>query len=144
VIDEPSLARFGQWPWPRTRLAELVKKIGDARPAAIGLDLFFPEPDRFSPDRIATELTDVPEDFTRWLAARRGNDVQFAEAIAERRVVLGIAAGETDPRFTNPPRGSPVRVRWRREPARLPGAHRQHRDHRPRRRGARPHQLGPR
>ena len=110
VIDEPSLARYGQWPWPRTRLAELLTKIGDARPAAIGLDLFFPEPDRFSPDRIATELTDVPEDFTRWLAGRRGNDAQFAEAIAGRRVVLGIAAGENDPRFANPPRGSPVRI----------------------------------
>jgi hypothetical protein len=50
VIDEASLARHGQWPWPRTRIAELIERIDAARPAAIGVDLFFPEPDRFSPE----------------------------------------------------------------------------------------------
>src|SRR5206468_3811987 len=26
-VDEESLRRFGQWPWPRTRLAELVDRF---------------------------------------------------------------------------------------------------------------------
>ncbi|MEI9901713.1 MAG: CHASE2 domain-containing protein [Hyphomicrobium sp.] len=32
-IDDASLARIGQWPWPRTRLAEIVEKLqaGPAR-----------------------------------------------------------------------------------------------------------------
>ena len=110
AIDEPSLARYGQWPWPRTRIAELVERIADAKPVAIGLDLFFPEPDRFSPDKIAAEVPDIPEDFARWLKSRRGNDALLAETIARKPVVLGITGGDADPRFTNPPRASPVRI----------------------------------
>ena len=48
AVDEPSLARYGQWPWPRQLLAELVDRVREARPAAIALDLLFPEADRFS------------------------------------------------------------------------------------------------
>src|SRR5207237_10367282 len=45
-IDEASLASRGQWPWPRTLVAELVTRIAAQKPAAIGLDLLFSEPDR--------------------------------------------------------------------------------------------------
>ena len=38
AIDEEALARYGQWPWPRTRVAELIARISDHQPAAIGLD----------------------------------------------------------------------------------------------------------
>ncbi len=55
LIDENSLARIGQWPWPRTRVGELVELIASHQPAAIGLDLIFPEPDRFSPGAMAGE-----------------------------------------------------------------------------------------
>ena len=48
-IDEASLARHGQWPWPRTLLAALIEQIDRGRPAAIGIDLVMPEPDRLSP-----------------------------------------------------------------------------------------------
>jgi CHASE2 domain-containing sensor protein len=110
AIDEPALARYGQWPWPRTRVAELLGKISEGQPAAIGVDIFFPEPDRFSPETIAGEINDVPPEFAKWLKSRRGNDEMLAEALASKRVVLGIAGGEPDPRFRNPPRGSPVRI----------------------------------
>src|SRR2546422_6381136 len=39
AIDEESLRRHGQWPWPRTWLARLVARLAEARPAAIGIDL---------------------------------------------------------------------------------------------------------
>jgi len=55
AIDEPALGRYGQWPWPRTRLAELVDRIARYQPAAIAFDLFFPEADRLSPSAIARE-----------------------------------------------------------------------------------------
>ncbi|MGH8637801.1 MAG: CHASE2 domain-containing protein, partial [Burkholderiales bacterium] len=48
-IDEPSLRRLGQWPWPRTQVAQLVQAIAAHAPAAIGFDVLFPESDRFSP-----------------------------------------------------------------------------------------------
>ena len=47
VVDEEDLRRYGQWPWPRTRIAELVERIAEHKPLAIGFDIFFPEPDRF-------------------------------------------------------------------------------------------------
>ena len=35
AIDEEALQRFGQWPWPRTRVAQLITGISAAKPAAI-------------------------------------------------------------------------------------------------------------
>ena len=35
-IDDVSLARYGQWPWPRTLLARLVELIGRGSPPRSG------------------------------------------------------------------------------------------------------------
>ena len=45
-VDDESLKRLGQWPWPRERLAELVKTLKDAGAAAIVFDFLFSEKDR--------------------------------------------------------------------------------------------------
>src|SRR5271169_3875669 len=55
-IDEESLRKLGQWPWPRTLLADLTDKLTNAGTAAIGYDLIFPEPDRTSPQRLLPTL----------------------------------------------------------------------------------------
>ncbi len=47
-VDEVSLASVGQWPWPRYRVATLIERIAANKPAAIGLDIGFPEVDRVS------------------------------------------------------------------------------------------------
>lgn len=47
-IDEVSLSSVGQWPWPRYRVAALLKQIAAEQPAAIALDVLFPESDRSS------------------------------------------------------------------------------------------------
>ena len=49
-IDEDSLARIGQWPWPRTVVADLVGKLAGAGATAIGFDILFSEPDQTSPE----------------------------------------------------------------------------------------------
>jgi len=51
-IDDVSLSALGQWPWPRYRIGALIERVVDAKPAAVGLDIFFPEPDRSSLDSI--------------------------------------------------------------------------------------------
>ena len=116
AIDEHSLREFGQWPWPRTRVAELLRRILDAKPASIGLDLFFPEPDRFSPATSAATVPGIPPEVAKWLVSLPTNDSLLAEAITGRNVVLGIS-GEVDPdsRFTAPPRSEPVRFLTERE-----------------------------
>jgi adenylate cyclase len=51
-IDEKSLAAYGQWPWPRTLLAELIRDIEQYQPLAIGVDILMPEADRLSPQQL--------------------------------------------------------------------------------------------
>src|SRR4030095_3070275 len=53
AIDEESLRLHGQWPWRRTWLAQLVARVAEARPAAIGIDIVMPEAARLSPPRPA-------------------------------------------------------------------------------------------
>lgn len=43
-IDENSLAAVGRWPWPRDQLAQLLEKILEQQPTALGLDVLLPEP----------------------------------------------------------------------------------------------------
>jgi adenylate cyclase len=45
-IDEHSLTRYGQWPWPRDVIARLVARLREERAAVVALDIMFPEPDR--------------------------------------------------------------------------------------------------
>ena len=55
-IDEESLSRYGQWPWPRYRIARLLEKIRDAGPSSILIDVFFAEQDRTSPIVLQRDL----------------------------------------------------------------------------------------
>src|SRR5208282_1689234 len=48
-IDEASLKEIGQWPWPRTVVADLVIRLHELGAVAIGFDIVFAEPDRLSP-----------------------------------------------------------------------------------------------
>lgn len=43
VIDEASLERYGQWPWSRTRLAQLLGGIADMGAKSIGIVMLLPE-----------------------------------------------------------------------------------------------------
>ncbi|MEO7741912.1 MAG: CHASE2 domain-containing protein [Usitatibacter sp.] len=109
LIDESSIARYGQWPWPRTRLADLIDTIAAYKPLAIGIDLVFPEPDRFSPAAMAAELPIIPDSVQKILEALPSNDEIFARSIRGSDVVLGISAEKSaDPRFVAPPLAAPV------------------------------------
>ena len=44
-IDDASLARIGQWPWPRTRLAEIIDRLKADGARTVTLDLILAEPD---------------------------------------------------------------------------------------------------
>ncbi|GFO66685.1 hypothetical protein GMLC_02640 [Geomonas limicola] len=45
ALDDATLARYGRWPWPRTRVAELLERIAAQRPASVGIDIIFAEPE---------------------------------------------------------------------------------------------------
>jgi adenylate cyclase len=95
AIDEASLDRFGQWPWPRTLVAQLIDKLNAARPAAIGMDILFPEPDRLSPEWLAPSIAAADPQLAARLARLPRHDAILAASIKAAPVVLGIAGLET-------------------------------------------------
>ncbi|MGE0085065.1 MAG: CHASE2 domain-containing protein [Desulfococcaceae bacterium] len=91
-LDEKSLNRYGQWPWPRYRVAELFDKIADMEPSVICVDMIFAEPDRTSAGRL---LKDLGEAYKLKLSVDRlpgkllDNDLILAETLSGRPFVLG-------------------------------------------------------
>ena len=106
-IDERSLKALGQWPWPRTTIAELVERLGELGAAAIVFDFVLSEPDRTSPARwlaaLPPELRDrlaaaaCPPSTHAQTAILPDNlpdfDLLLAEKLAEWPTVLGFAVG---------------------------------------------------
>lgn len=102
AIDEASLRRYGQWPWPRSRIAALLERIARGKPRAIGIDILFSEPDRLSPLRIA-ELPGLPPALAAALARLPSTDALLAAAVAAAPTVLAVAANDAD---APPPAGA--------------------------------------
>lgn len=89
-IDEDSLAKVGQWPWPRSRIAELVERLRKAGVAAIGFDVLFAEPDRTSPQAMLN-IWRLPGAAQRSIAGLPDHDDLLAAALAPGGVVLGFS-----------------------------------------------------
>src|SRR5580693_5349560 len=87
AIDDESLKRLGQWPWPRERLAALVDALKRAGVASISFDFLFSEKDRGD--------AAAPADNTP--------DSAFARSIDDGAVVLGSFVSD----LPNGPGGSP-------------------------------------
>jgi adenylate cyclase len=88
-IDEKSLEKLGQWPWPRTRIADLVTELTRLGAVVIAFDAVFSEPDRLNPAFAADTFRNLDEETRARLRALPSNDQVFADAIKESRVVLG-------------------------------------------------------
>lgn len=86
AIDEKSLARLGQWPWPRSLMAQLLDSLAAYRPLAVGVDIIFAEPDRQGPR----------------------NDALLADAMRRIPVVLGVAGMDQPSAKPAAKPGSPV------------------------------------
>ncbi|MCE8022409.1 adenylate/guanylate cyclase domain-containing protein [Halomonas sp. MCCC 1A11036] len=88
-IDERSLQALGQWPWPRTLLAELIETLFEEHDAALlGVDVVFAEPETALWQRHWEQLREqypvleeasLPDD----------GDQRLAEVLAGYPVVLG-------------------------------------------------------
>ena len=92
-IDEASLKAYGQWPWPRIRIAELVERLHQAGAAAIALDVLLVEPDRTSPATMA-RLWRNPQ-ASDWLRHLPDHDAVLAQALRGRPVVLGSSVSHS-------------------------------------------------
>src|SRR6202048_494565 len=88
-IDEASLAKLGQWPWPRTRIADMVANLTRLGAVVIGFDVIFAEPDRLNPDAAADTFRDLDEATREKLRSLPSNDQVLADTMRRARVVLG-------------------------------------------------------
>jgi adenylate cyclase len=88
-IDEKSLKSVGQWPWPRTRVADLITRLTDMGALVIAFDVVFAEPDRMSPGIAADTYRDLDEATRTKLRALPSNDEILANAFRNSHVVLG-------------------------------------------------------
>ncbi len=86
-IDEKSLKQYGQWPWPRYRIAILLDKLRNLGALSIGLDMLLAEDDRTSVNVIREaflrdfgvelDVRGVPQDL-------RDNDKKLTDALSAR------------------------------------------------------------
>ena len=91
-IDEKSLAEYGQWPWPRYRVALLLAKIRAAGALSVGLDILFAEPDRTSPLVLQRQMKrelQVDITFQGLPQGLEDNDQVLAGVLASGPFVLG-------------------------------------------------------
>ncbi len=88
-IDEKSLAKLGQWPWPRARIADLIADLTRLGAVVIGFDIVFAEPDRLNPDVAADTIRNLDEETRAKLRSLPSNDQILADVMRRSRVVLG-------------------------------------------------------
>ncbi len=99
-IDEPSLNAYGQWPWPRHLIADLIRKLYENGAASIGLDIIFAEPDRTSPVVIQETLNEsfgVDIGFTGLPQSLADNDMLLANIIYQTPTILGFYVNFDNP-----------------------------------------------
>jgi adenylate cyclase len=107
-LDDETLSRIGQWPWPRSKLAEMLANVFNAGAKVVAFDVVFAEPDRTSPKQALSIWLNQPEldldalspearAFTKpILESFPDHDEAFAEIIAHIRDAAkdyGIVAG---------------------------------------------------
>ena len=111
-IDENSLAELGQWPWPRTFLAQIVQNLTQMGALVVGFDVFFTEPDRMSPDLYVQSVPNLEPEVASSLNKMPSNDRVFALAVKRGRVVMGqsgfhrVIEGGAEP-----PKPTPVAIK---------------------------------
>ena len=107
-VDDESLKRLGQWPWPRTTMATLNDRLAQAGAGVIAYDIIFSEEDRTSPEKIAAAIrarSGVDIDLGA-LDGLQNHDNSFAKSLSASNSVLGFFLVNYDTgRTVKPPRG---------------------------------------
>ncbi len=106
-IDDNSIKKYGRWPWPRWRIAEMVDFFTEADAKVVGFDITFSEEDKNSELEFIKGLIkdiDTGENVKEWgefgagfkedlksMRDNADNDKRLAEAIKKNgRVILGF------------------------------------------------------
>lgn len=81
-IDEKSLKEYGQWPWSRDIVSNLLVSLSDARAGIVGLDIVFAEEDKSSPHRFAQKYPQIADKLENY-------DAVLADTLTKTPVVGG-------------------------------------------------------
>lgn len=96
-IDDKSLDAEGRWPWPRAKLAELVKRLNEYGAAVIAFDVFFSE---VQPNAAQSLIEDLEErrianptilNYLQQHEDAFNEDQVFADELAKTTSVLAIS-----------------------------------------------------
>jgi CRP-like cAMP-binding protein len=82
-IDDVSIQAEGRWPWPRNKIAELIRRIEDGNPRVIGLGIIFTDPDEnqgWPPSRSCGGITR-----SWWNARKKAFDALLVRAEKDAR-----------------------------------------------------------
>jgi len=98
-LDDASLKKCGQWPWPRYRVGQMTQNILDAGASVVCFDIVFAERDRTSPVVAEQDWREAisPTAKVEGIAEdRRDFDVLFAQVLRGGRTVLGCTIVPSD------------------------------------------------
>ncbi|MCB1530949.1 MAG: adenylate/guanylate cyclase domain-containing protein [Rhodospirillales bacterium] len=103
-LDEESLKVMGQWPWPRSVIADMVGTLKELGAKVIAFDIVFAEKDRTSPALVAATLPEEGyDDIRQRLKELPDNDEIFAQAIREAgNVVTGFTRARPEETLRRP------------------------------------------
>jgi adenylate cyclase len=101
-IDDESLARLGQWPWPRSLMAQLLAKLREQGAASVALDIVYAEPDRTAPKLVFPSWGLQPGDplLAEITGRIKDPDAALAEEMVRGRVVIGVSMSDTSTNYS--------------------------------------------
>ncbi len=104
TIDDKSLKQYGQWPWSRARVAQLVDKIAAGKPSVLGVDIIFAEPDRLSPGRLIESDPEIPAQLAGELSQLPSHETMLADSLSKVPTVLAVAPSNDAAHLRTPSR----------------------------------------
>jgi adenylate cyclase len=96
-IDDKSLQAEGRWPWPRSKLAELVNQLKALGVAMIAFDMFFSESQPNIADQLIDKIRNTTLSNTACLASIKSSeplfdeDTPFTKSLTNANSILAIA-----------------------------------------------------
>ena len=96
-IDDKSLTREGRWPWPRSKLADLLNRLQEEGVVVIALDMMFPEKELNIATSVASALqskqlmTPALSHTIDLIQSDFDEDKKFEQGLANKDVVLGMS-----------------------------------------------------
>lgn len=104
-IDDASLAKLGQWPWPRPLIGKIISRLNELGAGVVAFDIVFAEPDRTSPSQLAPLWADKPE-LVEALKNAPDHDAVFSQYVGGANVVTGyVLTNESAGRVPKRPYG---------------------------------------